>query len=97
MASPPQLIAERRVVAHLRSYGALSPDKVMGFAPIRWSHARALARLRDAGVVKGEDGALWLDQAAWDQRRRQQRKKALALLTLGAVSAGIAAITTLRG
>jgi hypothetical protein len=91
------VIAERRVAAHLRSYGAVSPDKTMGYAPLRWSHARSLARLRDLGVVKGESGALWLDEIAWDERRGKQRKRTLALLALGAVSAGIAALTTWRG
>lgn len=97
MASPPRLIAERRVTAHLRSYGAVSPDRTMGYAPVLWNHARALARLRDVGVIKGADNALWLDEIAWDQRRGKQRKRTLALLALGAVSAGIAALTTLRG
>lgn len=97
MTPPPRLIAERRVAAHLRSYGAVSPDRTMGYAPGRWSHARALARLRDLGVVKGENGALWLDEIAWEERRGKRRKRALALLALGVVSAGIAAVTTLRG
>lgn len=97
MAVPPRLIAERRVAAHLREYGAVTPDKTMGYAPVRWSHARALARLRDVGVVNGADGALWLDETAWDERRGKQRKRTLALLALGALSAGIAGITTFRG
>ena len=97
MVIPPRLIAERRVAAHLREYGAVSPEKTMGYAPLRFSHARALARLRDIGVVKGADNALWLDEIAWDERRGKQRKRTLALLALGAVSAGIAAVTTLRG
>ncbi len=97
MATPPRLIAERRVAAHLREYGAVTPDKPMGYAPARFSHARALARLRDAGVVKGADNALWLDETEWDARRGKQRTRAFALLALGAVSAGIAAVTTLRG
>lgn len=97
MTPPPRLIAERRVAAHLRGYGAVSPERTMGYAPGRWSHARALARLRDVGVVKGTGGALWLDEIAWDERRGKQRRRALALLALGAVSAAIAGIATLRG
>lgn len=97
MVVPLSVIAERRVAAHLREYGALSPERSMGFAPARWSHARALARLRDAGVVKGADNALWLDETEWDARRGKRRKRALVLLALGAVSAGIAAVTTSRG
>ena len=97
MASPPRPIAERAVAAHLRGYGAVAPDRTMGFAPMRWRHARALARLRDVGVVKGGDGALWLDEIAWDERRGKQRKRALALLAMGAVSAAIAGLTTFRG
>lgn len=97
MSVPHRLIAERRVAAHLRSYGAVSPEKTMGYAPVRWTHARALARLRDVGVVKGADNALWLDEIAWDERRGKQRKRALGLLALGVVSAAIAGITTFRG
>lgn len=94
---PTRLISERRVVAHLREYGAVSPEKTMGYVPRRFAHARALARLRDVGVVKGADNALWLDETEWEARRGKRRKRALALLALGAVSAGIAAVTTLRG
>ena len=94
---PVRVIAERRVVEHLRRYGAVTPDKPMGYAPIRWSHASALARLRAADVVKSGDGGLWLCESAWDLRRGQRRKRVLTLLALGAVSAGIAALTTLRG
>lgn len=97
MPVPARAIAERRVAAHLRSYRAVSPDKAMGYAPARWSHARALARLRDAGVVKGDTGALWLDEVAWDDRRGKRRKRALALLALGVVSGAIAAVTTFKG
>ena len=97
MAVPSRLIAERRVAAHLREYGAISPERTMGYAPARWSHARALARLRDVGVVKGVDNALWLDETEWDARRGKRRKRAVALLALGVVSAGVAALTTLRG
>ena len=97
MVTPHRLIAERRVAAHLREYGAVSPEKTMGYAPLRFSHARALARLRDVGVVKGADNALWLDEVAWDERRGKQRKRTLALLALGIVSAGIAGLTTFRG
>ena len=50
---PVSAIAERRMVEHLRRYRAVRPEKTMGYAPIRWSHARALARLRETGVVKG--------------------------------------------
>lgn len=97
MGPPPRLIAEGRVAAHLRAYGAVSSDKTMGYAPARWSHARALAGLRDVGVVKGADGAIWLDETEWQARRVQRRKRALALLALGIVSAGIAAAATFKG
>lgn len=97
MTTPPRMIAERRVAAHLCEYGAVHPDRTMGYAPARWSHARALARLRDQGVVKGAAGALWLDEIAWAERRGKQRKRTLALLALGVVSGAIAAVTTFRG
>ena len=93
---PVSVIAERGVVAHLRRYGAVSPKRTMGFAPARWSHARALSRLRELGVVKGSDGALWLDEAAWDVRRAKRRKRAFVVLAVGGVGAAIAALTTLR-
>lgn len=94
---PVHIIAERRVVAHLRRYGAVSPDRTMGYAPVRWSHARALARLREAGVVQGSSGAMYLDEAAWELRRSKRRKRALTILAVGGVGATIAALTTLRG
>ena len=97
LVPPARTIAERRVVAHLRRYGAVTPDKAMGYAPIRWSHARALARLRQAGVIRGEPNALWLDDGAWSERRAKRRKRALALLTVGALGAASAAFATLRG
>lgn len=94
---PVHIIAERRVVAHLRSYGAVSPDRTMGYAPVRRSHARALTRLRETGVVQGSSGAMHLDEAAWELRRSKRRKRVLTVLTVGAVGAAIAALTTLRG
>ena len=94
---PVRVIAERRVTEHLRRYGAVSPERTMGYAPARWSHARALARLCDLGVVKGADNALWLDETAWDDRRGKRRKRMLGLLALAVISAGIAGLTTLRG
>jgi 1,6-anhydro-N-acetylmuramate kinase len=97
MAGPGNPLAERRVVEHLRKYRAVHPDKTMGYAPMRWTHARALARLRAADVVKGGDGALWLDEAAWDEWRAKRRKRAMVVLAVGGVGAAIAALTTLRG
>lgn len=96
LVPPVHAIAERRVTDHLRRYGAVTPDKPMGYAPARFTHARALARLRDAGVVKGDTGGLWLDETAWDHRRGKRRKRALALLAIGVVGAGIAGATTFR-
>lgn len=90
-------MAERRVVEHLRKYRAVRPEKTMGYAPMRWTHSRALARLREAGVVKGVAGALWLDEAAWEERRAKRRKRALTILAVGGVGAAIATLTTLRG
>jgi hypothetical protein len=98
IAVPPfRSIAEHGVAAHLKRYGAITPEKAMGYAPGRWSHARALSRLREAGVVQGEVNALWLDEAAWEDRRSKRRKRALALVAIGVVSAGIAGLTGLRG
>ena len=96
MVVPVRLIAERRVAFEFFDNGALSADSAIAYAPERWSRARALARLRDLGVVKGFVGALWLDEIAWDARTGKRRKRALALLALGAVSAGIAGLVSLR-
>lgn len=96
MVVPVSPIAELRVVEHLRRYRAVTPARTMGYAPMRWTHARALARLRETGVVKGPDGALYLDEAAWEERRGKRRKRALMVLSVGAVGAVIAAVTTLR-
>lgn len=94
---PIAVIAERAVVAHLRRYDAVSPDKPMGYAPGRLTHARALRRLRDRDVVKGEGQALWLDEAAWGARSRSRRKRALTLAVVAVVGAGIAGLAGLRG
>ena len=51
MVVPVSVIAERRVVEHLRRYRAVDPGKPMGYAPMRWSHARALARLREVAAA----------------------------------------------
>lgn len=97
MPLPTGLIVERRVVAHLRRYGAVHPSRAMGFAPARRGHARSLARLRAAGVVQGEPGAMWLDEPAWGARCARQRRRALALVAIAGVSLGIAGLTHLRG
>jgi hypothetical protein len=94
---PVGVIAERGVAAHMRRYGAVTPDKPMGYAPARFSHARALRRLRAAGVVRGGDTALWLDQAAWDQRQAKRRKRAMLGTAVLVAGAGLASLTTLRG
>ena len=93
---PIRPIAENRVVAHLRQYGAVTDKKPMGYAPSRLTHARALRRLREAGVVKGVDGALYLDEAAWDARRGKRRRRAIAMLAVAGAGAALAALTTLR-
>ena len=97
MVVPARLIAERRVAEHFLDHGALSPETAVAYAPNRWSAARALARLRDLGVLKGGKGALYLDEIAWDARTGKHRKRALALLALGVVSVGIAGLVTFRG
>lgn len=89
-------IAERRVAEHFLTAGATSSDRAIPYAPERWARIRALARLRDLAVIHGTDDALWLDETSWHDRTGTRRKRALALLALGAVSAGIAGMTTLR-
>ena len=96
MVIPARLIAERRVAGHFLDHVAVSPDTAIAYDPERWSRARALARLRDLGVVKLSDSGLYLDEIAWDARTGKRRKRALALLALGAVSAGIAGLVSFR-
>ena len=96
MAGPGNPIAERRVVDHLRRYRAVTPTKTMGYVPMRGTHARALQRLREAGVVKGPVGALYLDDTAWEERCAKRRKRTMIVLAVGAVGASLAALTTLR-
>lgn len=96
MVTSARAIAERRVADHFLSAGATAPERAIAHAPERWARIRALARLRDLGVIRGADGALWLDETAWHDRRGTRRKRALALLALGAVSAAIAGAATLR-
>lgn len=93
---PVRPIAENRVVAHLREYGAVSERKPMGYAPVRFTHKRALQRLRAAGVVKGADGALYVDEGAWDAHRRARRRRAIATLAVAGAGLALAALTTLR-
>lgn len=98
MVVPPvRIISERAVAAHMRRYGAVTPDKPMGYAPARHSHARALKRLRDAGVVHGEGAALWLDETAWNARQARRRKRLITLAAVAAVGASLAGLATLRG
>ena len=73
---PARPIAERRATDHFRDHGALSPETAVACAPDRWSRARALARLRDLGVVKGGEGGLYLDEIVWDARTGKRRKRA---------------------
>lgn len=96
MRGPAREIAERRVAEHFLSQRATAPERAVAYWPDRWARMRALARLRDLGIVRGPGEALWIDETAWHDRRDTHRKRALALLALGVVSAAIAGVTTLR-
>lgn len=88
---PPILIAERRVVRHLREAGALSAATATAFTPERRLHRKALAKLQGKGAAKaGPAGTLWLDEPAYAAMRGKRRKLAGAIL--GATVAALAAV-----
>jgi hypothetical protein len=37
----------------------------MGCGPMRWTHAQALDRMREAGVIKRLAGVTYLEEVAW--------------------------------
>jgi len=81
--------AIRKVVSHLMSANAVSPESAITFVPERHIQRRVLARMVRRGVIveAGED-RYYVDVPAYDRWRRRVRLR--AGLALGAV--GIAAL-----
>ncbi len=90
--------AERRLVAHLRSAGALSAPAAVALSPQDGrKHRHALRRLQREGVVHEADGGrLWLDEAAGralaERRRRGSLIGLTVLVVLMALLIGIVAV-----
>jgi hypothetical protein len=94
MATAAVAVAMRKVVSHLMSNNAVSPETAVHFIPERHLQRRMLARLirREVIVETGPD-RYYLDVPAYDAWRRGLRRR-LALL-MGGVAAALAGIALL--
>ena len=78
------LRTDRRLVAELRTLGALTPATATALAPRRALVRWRLARLSRAGVVgRGVAGGVYLDAVGWAAYRQRRRRR--VLLTLAVV------------
>ena len=83
--------AIRRVTSHLMSNNAVSPESAVYFAPDRRLQRRVLARLIRRGViVQTRPDTYYVDIPAYDEWRRNMRRRA-ALLVGGVAVPGLAA------
>lgn len=91
MASAAVAVALRRVVSHLMSNNAVSPQSAITFVPDRPLQRRMLRRLirREVIVETGPD-RYYIDIPAYDRWRRGLRRR-LALIFGGVLLAGIGA------
>jgi hypothetical protein len=89
MATAAVAVAMRKVVSHLMSNNAVSPETAVHFIPERHLQRRMLARLirREVIVETGPD-RYYLDLPAYDAWRRGLRRR-VALL-MGGVAAALA-------
>jgi hypothetical protein len=94
MATAAVAVAMRKVVSHLLSNNAVSPETAVHFIPERHLQRRMLARLirREVIVETGPD-RYYLDVPAYDAWRRGLRRR-LALL-MGGVAAALAGVALL--
>ena len=83
MATAAVSVAQRRVVSHLMSNNAVSPETAVHYIPERALQRRMLARLirREVIVETGPD-RYYLDIPAYDRWRRSLRRR-IALLMGG--------------
>jgi hypothetical protein len=91
VASAAVAVALRRVVSHLMSNNAVSPQSAITFFPDRPLQRRMLRRLirREVIVETGPD-RYYIDIPAYDRWRRGLRRR-LALIFGGVLLAGIGA------
>ena len=94
MATAAIAVAMRKVVSHLMSNNAVSPETAVHFIPDRHLQRRMLDRLirRDVIVETGPD-KYYLDVPAYDAWRRGLRRR-VALL-MGGVAAALAGVALL--
>ena len=94
MATAAVAVAMRKVVSHLMSHNAVSPETAVHFIPERHLQRRMLARLirREVIVETGPD-TYYLDVPAYDAWRRGLRRR-VALL-MGGVVAALAGVALL--
>lgn len=91
MASAAVAVALRRVVSHLMTNNAVSPESSVHFIPDRPIQRRMLARLIRRGVVieTGPD-RYFIDIPAYDRWRRGLRRR-IAMIFGGVLLAGMGA------
>ena len=83
MATAAVAVALRRVISHLMSNNAVSPESAVYFTPDRPLQRRMLARLVRRGViVETAPDRYYLDVPAYDRWRRGLRRR-LALVMGG--------------
>jgi hypothetical protein len=91
VASAAVAVAIRKVVSHLMSSNAVSPESAVYFVPDRALQRRMLARLiRREVIVETAPDKYYIDIPAYDRWRRGLRRR-VALIFGGMLLAGIGA------
>lgn len=94
MATAAVAVAMRKVVSHLMSNNAVSPETAVHFIPDRPLQRRMLARwIRREVIVETGPDKYYLDVPAYDEWRRGLRRR-IALL-MGGVAAALAGVALL--
>jgi hypothetical protein len=91
MATAAVSVAIRKVISHLMSNNAVSPESAVHYVPDRLLQQRLLARLVRRGVIveTGPD-RYYLDVPAYDRwRRRLRRRVAVLMGGLGIAAAAL--------
>ena len=85
--------AMRKVISHLMSANAVSPESAIYFVPDRRLQRRIIARLIRRGViVETKPDTYYIDIPAYDRWRRSMRGRAALLIGGIAVVGAIAAL-----
>ena len=81
MATAAVSVAIRKVISHLMSNNAVSPESAVHYVPDRLLQQRLLARLVRRGVIveTGPD-RYYLDVPAYDRWRRRLRRRVAVLM-----------------